>query len=290
MTELFLTPRFLAGARKTPEKFDAALARLNAQNAAVNSNPQRSAWNFTGSPITFVLELFVDEAYHQRSAQLIEAMYVHCGVPLSTTGVRDGDVGFAMYKYKISALEVLLRKCKGVFPPTEQPMDFIHSQTSFTAMLPLLRMLLRLRDILPKEILDPNVLYYGTTALHQVVRCDYCHATDPDPRVAQLLIRGFGANPLLKDDFGRTPLDLLTKTAALVSRAKFPTEAAYADWQARVAATKEILRRDRDAMVLMCKSSPASALYKLQPETVRYIVEQTNQRDNNDDDADDLSS
>jgi hypothetical protein len=232
--------------------------------------------------------LFVDEAYHQRSAQLIEAMYVHCGVPLSTTGVWDGDVGFAMYKYKISALEVLLRKCKGVFPPTEQPMDFIQSRTSFTNVLPLLRMLLRLRDILPKEILDPNVLYYGTTALHQVVRCDYCHATDPDPRVAQLLIRGFGANPLLKDDFGRTPLDLLTSTAALVSRAKFPTEAAYADWQARVAATKEILRRDRDAMVLMCKSSPASALYKLQPETLRYIVEQANQRDR--DDADDLSS
>jgi hypothetical protein len=107
-------------------------------------------------------------------------------------------------------------------------------------------MLLRLRDILPKEILDPNVLSHATTALHEAVRCDYSHATDPDPRVAQLLIRGFGANPLLKDDFGRTPLDLLTSTAALVSRAKFPTKAAYADWQARVAATKEILRGDDD--------------------------------------------
>ena len=290
MTELFLTPRFLAGARKTPEKFDAVLARLNAQNAAVNSNPQRGAWNFTSSPITFVLEMLVDEAYHQRSAQLIEAMYVHCGVPLSTTGVWDGDVGFAMYKYNFSALEVLLRKCKGVFPPTEQPMDFILFRTSFTAMLPLLRMLLRLRDILPKEILDPNVLNHATTALHEVVRCDWSPLINPDPRVAQLLIRGFGANPLLKDDFGRTPLDLLTKTAALVSRAKFPTKAAYADWQARVAATQKILRRDRDVAVLMCKSSPASHLFHLQPETLRYIVEQTNQRDNNDDDADDLSS
>jgi hypothetical protein len=293
MTELFLTPHFLFDAIKTPEKFHAALARLNAQKAAVNSNLQRGAWNFTCSPIKFVLDLFVDEAaieaYHERSAQLIEAMYVHCGVPLSTTGTSDGDVGFAMHKYNFSALEVLLRKCKGVFPPTEQPMDFIQSRTSFTKMLPLLRMLLRLRDILPKEILDPNVLYYGTTALHQVVRCDYCHATDPDPRVAQLLIRGFGANPLLKDASRRTPLDLLTKTAALVSRAKFPTKTAYADWQARVAATKEILRRDRDVAVLMCQSTRnhASPLHQLQSETLRYIVEHANQRDR---DADDLSS
>jgi hypothetical protein len=70
----------------------------------------------------------------------------------------------------------------------------------------------------------------------------------------------------------------------------FETEEVYADWQARVAATKEILRRDRDVAVLMCKSSPASALFHLQPETLRYIVERTNQRDNNNDDADDLSS
>jgi hypothetical protein len=51
-------------------------------------------------------------------------------------------------------------------------------------------------DILPKEILDPNILFEGSTVLHEAVRCDHCHATDSDPRVAQLFVCGFGANPL----------------------------------------------------------------------------------------------
>ncbi len=127
--------------------------------------------------------------------------------------------------------------------------------------------------------------------LHEAVRCDYFPLMDPYPPVVRVLVCEFGANPLFKDANGRTPLERLTGTAASVcDLGIFETEEVYADWQARVAATKEILQCDRDVAVLMCKSSPASALYKLQPETLRYIVERTNQRDNNREDADDLSS
>jgi hypothetical protein len=69
-------------------------------------------------------------------------------------------------------------------------MHFIQPKASFTQMIQLLLF------ILPKEILDPNILFEGSTVLHEAVRCDYGHATDSDPRVAQLLVCGFGANPL----------------------------------------------------------------------------------------------
>ncbi len=213
-------------------------------------------------------------------------MYLHCGVPLSYKGLRDGDVGFAMNHNNFPALEVLLRKC---FTPTVQPMQFIQSKALFTRLLPLLRLLLRLRDILPKEILDPNVLYRCTTALHEAVRCGCAPATNSDPRVARLLVRGFRTFPLFKDANGRTPLDRLTATVAwfraLIFKLKQHTPTGERASRSR-RRTKEILRRDCDSAVLMGKSSPASQLYQLQPETLRYIVGQT-KRD--EDDADDLS-
>jgi len=288
-TARFLTPRFLARARQTDERFNAALALLNDQSAAVNSNPRRDVWNVVFSPITHVLRLFYGEAYHQRSAQLIEAMYLRCGVSLRDEGPLGSDLLYAMKDGNIPALEVLLRKCNGVFTAFNQPLHFIQKKACFSRMLPLLRMLLRLRDILPNEVLDPNVLFEGSTVLHEAVRCDYSPLMDPYPPIVRVLVCEFGANPLFKDANGRTPLERLTATAASVcDLGIFETEEVYADWQARVAATKEILQRDRDVAVLLCKSSPASALFHLQPEMVRYIVEQTNQRDR--DDADDLSS
>jgi hypothetical protein len=64
-----------------------------------------------------------------------------------------------------------------------------------------------------------------------------------------------GANPLFKDGNGRTALDVLTSTAASIARrATFKTTFEHAEWKTRVAtvaATTEILRRDRDVMVLM---------------------------------------
>ncbi len=151
-----------------------------------------------------------------------------------------------MISLNCPTLEVLVRKCNAVFSDAYLPMYHLSLVHSSSKMLPLLQTLLRLRNVLPTKVLDPNVLHQNTTALHQAVRCDLSPLTDPDPRVAQLLIRGFGANLLLKDANGSTPHDRLTATAALVSRARFPTKAAYADWQARVAATKEILRGDDD--------------------------------------------
>jgi hypothetical protein len=79
----------------------------------------------------------------------------------------------------------------------------------------------------------------------------------------------------------------MSATAAMVvKRRNFQTKAAHAEWQARVAATAEVLRRDRDGAVLMGQSSIASPLHLLEPEMMKYIIKQTNKCD----DAGDLSS
>jgi hypothetical protein len=257
----------------------------------VNSNPQVAVWDCDVSPITDVLSQCLDITYHKRSAKLIETLYLHCGVPLDH-GQRPfgSDLDYAMQKVNFPTLQIVLLKCGALFTPSERPMNFMSTMISFTKTLPFLRVLLLLRDKMAKEVLDPNVLFVGSTALHEAVTCVYDRATDPDPspRVVRLLVYEFGANPLFKDVKGRTAFDVLTATAAVVSRADFETEAAHANWQERVAATTEILRpgRDRDATVLMGQSSPASPLHLLDTETLRYIVDQTKRGD----DAGDLSS
>ncbi len=88
----------------------------------------------------------------------------------------------------------------------------------------------------------------------------------------RLLICGFWADALLKDANGRTVLDVLTATAATMQFTYFKTSAHHAKWKAQVAATTEILRRDRDVAMLMGQSSPASPLHHLQPEMLRNII------------------
>jgi hypothetical protein len=131
-----------------------------------------------------------------------------------------------------------------------------------------------LRDVLPIEVLDPNVLFCDTTALNQAVNFVYAKATDPDPRVVRQLVFRFGADLLFNDAKGRTALDILTATAAKVKRKKIKTDAAHADWKERVANTAEILRRDRDVAVHM-RRLPASdlQLHQLHRDTLQRILD-----------------
>jgi hypothetical protein len=223
-----------------------------------------------------------DRAYYrERSARLIEALYLHCGVPLSY-GPDNSDIKSAVKSNNMPAFEVMMRKCNGIFTRSEWPMEYITSQNSSGSMLPFLSMLLQLSDILPKEVLNPNVFYraWGTTALHMAATCnETCISDKPNLRVVRLLMNGFGADPLLKDGKGRTVLDVLTYTAVAtaVRGTYFVSDAQKAEWKKRVAATKEILLRDRDIAVLMGHSSRnhASPLRILDTETLRYVVGQT---------------
>jgi hypothetical protein len=84
---------------------------------------------------------FWDKKHHrQRTAQLIEALYLHCGVPLNYRQHPYGsDVGCAVISgNRYASLEVLVRKCKAVFWGVDLPMNFISSVPSLTKTLPLL--------------------------------------------------------------------------------------------------------------------------------------------------------
>ncbi len=95
----------------------------------------------------------------------------------------------------------------------------------------------------------------------------------------RLLVYEFGVNPPFKDGNGRTTLDVLTATLATMRFTYFKTTAQHAEWQANVAATTEILRRDRDVMVVMGHLSPASPLHHLEAEMLRNIMDSANRED-----------
>ena len=229
--------------RQSESKYNRMLATLNAQNAAVNS--QRGAWDEYFSPITRGLLLCREKKYHQRSAELIEALYLHCGVPLDE-GERENcyklsDIGLAMKYDNFPALVVLLEKCSAVFSRSDRPMEILSTINSFTDTLPFLHTLIHRRGMFYPEVLDPNVLYGGTAPLHNAVSCDCDYETNPDPRVVRLLIHIFGADRLLLDENDHTPLYLLQHAASHVTRDNFNTNKQYDDWRARVAAISLML-------------------------------------------------
>ncbi len=243
-TTAFPPDDFVLDVHQSESKYNRMLATLNAQNAAVNSH--RGVWYDYSSPITRVLLMCRDEKnHHQRSAEVIEALYLHCGVPLDE-GERENaynlsDIGLAMKFDNFPALVVLLEKCSAVFSRSDRPMEILSTINSFTDTLPFLHTLIHRRGMFYPEVLDPNVLYGGTAPLHNAVACDCDYETNPDPRVVRLLIHIFGADRLLLDDNDRTPLYLLQHAASHVTRDNFNTNKQYDDWRARVAAISLML-------------------------------------------------
>jgi hypothetical protein len=275
-TSFMTVDLFESALRGVDDAFRAALLTLRRQHFAINSNPRYENWHETNSPITYVL------TYHfrgmpyvkwssQRSAELIEALYSHCGIPVAIkTTLKMSDLAISVNKMNFPVFEVLLLKCHGVFAPEENPLQILFQHKQYSNenrdKLPFLKLLHRhiQNGMMPAPattFLDGD---HSTTALHDTLYMRNGIHTNPDPEVVNLLIEGFGADPNISDSHGDTPLDVLEKgsefehsihkhmrNGALPFR-PFPNDTLAAvetaranqqDWLNRVAETKAILLR-----------------------------------------------
>jgi hypothetical protein len=189
-------------------EFAAALKLLNQQtNIPLNANQNFLFRGYT-TPIHYLSQLDAYE-FGERAAQLIEAMYKHCGIPTNRHPL-------SQYQYRsplwitadddnFHVFQTLIEECNATF-------DVDDNRTGYPCILHRLASkgdtAIRYLTLLAKhpEIpLNPNLLYMnGETALHQAVT-----HINPSPAVVRLLINSFGADPLIPNKNGLLPLDYL---------------------------------------------------------------------------------
>ena len=290
-----------AGIHGSEAEFDRVMATLNAQHAAVNSNPTCSRWGSLFRPITYTLFMINenDETHRRRSAALAEALHAHCGALLDQRqrphrDTSRSDASLTVLTHNLEGFRALMLRCDATFEESEDPVFMIFMSCARANRLPFLQVLSQCRERLPPSF-DPDVrwgrdkhkcaLHYAVGERRASVGKPYL-ATDPDAEVVDVLINGLGANPEATDDLGRTPLDMVIAGALRVKRERFDSDADYIEWRGRVDETVLILRRaahaaflqraERDTATMMSahpRLGGGSLLRRLEPGVVRRIAE-----------------
>ena len=202
----FLTDFFIANAVcGSDREFGAGLALLKQQthiplrgNAGLLFKDQ--------TPIAFaVTACGCSQSAKERTAEVIDALYRHCGIPTTRRGPHPSPLWQTVMRMNLPAFDALLLRCEATFDPRDLSREFPSVLHYLAARgddaLPFLD---RIKQVHTKldAFTDPNAAALGgCTALHAAV----------SSRVVRTLMDAFGADPTICNAEGLRPVDTLTK-------------------------------------------------------------------------------
>lgn len=233
----------------------AALVLLKKQKVPLNGNSDLMLWNKV-SPIAVAIGITF-QTDSERSAKIVESMYLHCGIRSDRALHKDADIREmlwdqsplwdAAYRMIFPVFETLLVKCDATIDPRSLEQNFpsiLHMLAPYgDRAVPFLN-LLALHYKGPG--VDPNTrnpLCGGVTALHRAISINRYQS----PEVIRLLINAFGADPSIPDNRGLLPVDILRTTNDLYSG-----KGTMVEWNERADKTHRLLTHvERTTAVLM---------------------------------------
>ena len=278
----FLTEDFIRTALSGSDaEFTFALSLLNAHtNIPVNGN---TGLLFDGdlSPIAYAL-FYNSDTQKERVAKLIEALYLHCGIPTTRhpTDRITSPLCRAAVCDNFHAFETLIVKCNATFDAMDNTRMFRRNGIMQVLAERGDKAVKSLNLLTLGPITDPNIRkrYSGNTSLHVAVEQD-----NQSPDAVRLLIRKFGADPTIRNNpvipmaRGLLPLDVLCKMQADRMAQPFASDIERQTFQDNVRKTERLLTHtERATAVLMgvCLETrnQASELRHLDKEMVAMVL------------------
>jgi hypothetical protein len=236
-------------------EFTFALTLLNAQtHIPVNGNTGLLFWQ-DASPIAYAMrKVFLTHA--ARTAKLIEALYLRCGIPTTRLPSNDryttSPLCRAVLHDNFTVFETLTTKCNATFDARDNE----HNDGILHILASRGDKAVRYLNLLTHlDGMDPNHTerVMGNTALHIAVSQD-----NQSPDAVRLLIRAFGADPTIRNNLvmstvrGLLPLETLKKMEAERMEQSFASDATRQTFQDNVRKTERLLTHtERATAVLM---------------------------------------